>query len=55
VLRLTQSEVAGAANLSRNSAATMVQRFKARGLIDLGYRGMTIRAHAALRAFVDDR
>ena len=51
---VTQHELAGAANLSRNSAGTMVQRLKARGLIDLGYRGMTIRAPGALRAFVDE-
>ncbi len=50
---ITQTELAGAANLSRNSVGTMLQRLKARGLIELGYRGMTIRAPAALRAFVD--
>ncbi len=50
---VTQNELAGAANLSRNSVGTMLQRLKARGLIELGYRGMTIRAPAALRAFVD--
>ncbi len=50
---IMQSELAGAANLSRNSVGTMLQRLKARGLIELGYRGMTIRAPAALRAFVD--
>ena len=51
---LTQSELAGAANLSRNSVGTIVQRLKARELIDLGYRGMTIRDPAALRTFVDE-
>jgi CRP/FNR family cyclic AMP-dependent transcriptional regulator len=51
---LTQNELAGAANLSRNSVGTMVQRLENRGLIDLGYRGVTIRAPAALRAFVDE-
>ncbi len=50
---VTQTELAGAANLSRNSVGTMLHRLKARGLIELGYRGMTIRAPAALRAFVD--
>jgi len=50
---LTQDEVAGAANLSRNSAGTMLRRLAARGLIDLGYRGIIVRAPAALRAFVD--
>lgn len=52
-IRVTQNELAGAANLSRNSVGAMVQRLKARGLLVLGYRGMTIRAPAALRAFVD--
>jgi CRP-like cAMP-binding protein len=50
---VTQGELAGATNLSRNSAGTIVQKLKARGLIALGYRGMTIRAPAALRAFVE--
>src|SRR5271166_2168367 len=50
---VTQDELAGAANLSRNSVGTMVQRLKARALIEPGYRGMTIRSPAALRAFVD--
>ncbi|RBP08175.1 CRP-like cAMP-binding protein [Roseiarcus fermentans] len=51
---VTQHDLAGAANLSRNSAGAMVQRLKARGLIAPGYRGMTIGAPAALRAFVDE-
>ncbi len=51
---MTQSELAGAANLSRNSVGTIVQKLKARGLIDLGYRGVTIRAPAALRAFIEE-
>ena len=51
---VTQNELAGAANLSRNSVGTMLQRLAARGLIEQGYRDMTIRAPAALRAFVDE-
>ena len=51
---VTQQDLAGAANLSRNSAGTMVQRLKARGLIAPGYRGVTICAPATLRAFVDE-
>ena len=51
---LTQSELAGAANLSRNSVGTIVKKLRARGLIDLGYGGLTIRASAALRAFLDE-
>ena len=50
---VTQNELAGAANLSRNSVGTMLQRLKARGLIELGYRGMTVCSSKALRAFVD--
>jgi len=50
---VTQNELAGAANLSRNSVSTMLQRLKARGLIALGYRAMTIPSPATLRDFVD--
>lgn len=50
---LTQTDLAGAANLSRNTAATMAQRLAARGLIVLGYRSITILVPAALRAFVN--
>jgi CRP/FNR family cyclic AMP-dependent transcriptional regulator len=48
-----QDELAGAANLSRNSVGTMLQRLKGRGLVEPGYRGIAIRAPKALRAFVD--
>jgi len=50
---VTQNELAGAANLSRNSVGTMLQRLAARGLVEPGYRGMTVCAPNALRAFVD--
>src|SRR5271165_3287432 len=50
---ITQDDLAGAANLSRNSVGTMLQRLKARGLVEQGYRGLIVRAPAALRAFVD--
>jgi Mn-dependent DtxR family transcriptional regulator len=50
---VTQTELAGTANLSRNSVGAILQRLKARGLVEQGYRGMTLRAPAALRAFVD--
>ena len=52
---LTQSELAGAANLSRNSVGAIVKKLKARGLIDLGYGGFTIRASSSLRALLDER
>ena len=50
---ITQDELAGAANLSRNSVGTMLQRLAKRGLIERGYRGIEIRAPAALRDFVE--
>ncbi len=50
---VTQTELAGAANLSRNSVGTMLSRLARRGLIGIGYRGATILSPAALRAFVD--
>ena len=51
---VTQDELAGAANLSRNSVGTMLQRLRARRLIEPGYRSMTICSAKALRAFVDE-
>jgi CRP-like cAMP-binding protein len=50
---LTQNELAGAANLSRNSVGTMLQRLEKRGFVEVGYGAVTVRAPAALRAFVD--
>jgi CRP-like cAMP-binding protein len=50
---VTQNDLAGAANLSRNSVGAMLQRLAARGLIEQGYRGVAVRAPEALRAFVD--
>jgi len=50
---LAQDELAGAANLSRNSTGTMLRRLGSRGLIELGYRGITVSNPSALRAFVD--
>jgi DNA-binding IclR family transcriptional regulator len=49
---LTQNELAGAANLSRNSVGTTLQRLAAHGFAEVGYGTMTGRA-PALRAFVD--
>ncbi len=49
---ITQDELAAAANLSRTSARSMLQWLAARGLIGQGYRGIVVRAPAALRAFV---
>ncbi len=50
---LTQNELAGAANLSRNSLISMLRRLEARGLIISGYREITVRSPAALRNFVE--
>jgi len=50
---VTQDELAGATNLSRNSVGAMLQRLKARGLVELGRRGAVVCAPSALRAFVD--
>ena len=47
---VTQDELAGAANLSRNSVGAIVQRLRARGLVELGHRGMVVCAPAGLRA-----
>ena len=52
---VTQDDLAAAANLSRNSVGTMLQKLKARGLVEPGYRTMTICTPNALRAFVDKR
>jgi CRP-like cAMP-binding protein len=52
---LTQDELAGAANLSRNSVGTMLRRLAARRLVEVGYRGLVVINPAAMRAFVDGR
>ena len=51
---VTQLELANAANLSRNSVGTMLQRLAVRGFVEVGYRSMTVRAPNALRTFVDE-
>ncbi len=40
-------------NWWNEAVADRDKRLKARGLVELGYRGLTIRSPAALRAFVD--
>ncbi len=50
---ITQVELAGAANLSRNTVGAIMKRLASRGLIEVGYRGVTVLKPAALRAFVD--
>lgn len=52
-LSVTHDELAGAANLSRNSIGTMLRRLAARGMIERGYRGIKLRAPAAMRDFID--
>jgi len=50
---IMQDELAGAANLSRNSVGTMLKRMAARGLIELGHRRKIVCFPLALRAFVE--
>ena len=50
---ITQVELAGAANLSRNTVGAIMKRLATRGLIEIGYRGITVLKPAALRAVVD--
>jgi CRP-like cAMP-binding protein len=50
---LTQNELAGAANLSRNSVGTLLQRLATRGFVEVGCGAMIVRTPAALRNFVD--
>jgi len=49
---LTQGELAGAANLSRNSVGAIVKRLAVRGLIEQSHRSIIIHSPKALRAFV---
>ena len=51
---LTQDELAGAANMSRNSVGTMLKRLTKRGLITIGYRSITVCSPAAMRAFIEN-
>ena len=50
---VTQDELAGAANLSRNSVGVMLRRLERRGLIRVEYGRMIVLAPRVLRAFVD--
>jgi CRP-like cAMP-binding protein len=52
-LAITQEMLAAAAGLSRNSTGTALRKLMSRGLVELGYGGMTVCAPAALRAFVE--
>jgi CRP-like cAMP-binding protein len=49
---VSQSELAGAANLSRNSVGAIVKRLAARGLIKQSHRSIVVLSPNALRAFV---
>ena len=53
VVPVTQEELAAAANLSRNSAGTILRGFAARGWIATGYGGVRILAPARLRGLLD--
>lgn len=50
---ITQDELAGAANLSRNSVGAILKQLAARGLVELGHRGKIVCDPLALRAFVE--
>jgi CRP/FNR family transcriptional regulator, cyclic AMP receptor protein len=50
---VTQDELASMANMSRNKAGEVLRELEERGLISLGYRSVTIRQGATLRAMVD--
>jgi CRP-like cAMP-binding protein len=51
---LSQEELAAIANLSRTSISSILRDLEADGLIELGYRTVTLRDPARLRALVDD-
>ena len=51
---ITQDDLAGAAGLARSTVRIMLGRLAARRLIEQGYRGIVVRAPAALRTFVDE-
>jgi|JI10StandDraft_1071094.scaffolds.fasta_scaffold10315_8 CRP/FNR family cyclic AMP-dependent transcriptional regulator len=49
----TQDQIAAAANLSRHPAGAILRDLEACGLLAIGYRSLTIRDAAALRAIAD--
>lgn len=50
---ITQDALAAAANLSRNTAGTVLRKLVKLGLVELGYRGVIVCQPMALRRFVD--
>ena len=57
---LTQNELAGAANLSRNSVGMMLQWMATGGLVEVGYGTMTVRTpapceHSSIKARIRGR
>lgn len=50
---ITQDELADAANLSRNTAGLILRKLEATGMIERGFRGVTIFSPSALRGFVE--
>jgi hypothetical protein len=50
---VTQDDLASAANLSRTSVRSILQRLATRGLIKQSYRGIVICDFRALRTFAD--
>jgi CRP-like cAMP-binding protein len=51
---LSQEELAAISNLSRTSISAILRDFEDAGLIKLGYRTVTLKSPAKLRAFVDN-
>ncbi|WP_448580002.1 Crp/Fnr family transcriptional regulator [Thermaurantiacus sp.] len=53
-LSLSQADLAGMAVMSRNTLNAILQELEERGLIQLGYRSVTIREPRRLRTLLDD-
>lgn len=51
-VEVTQAELADAANLSRNTAGTILRKFAAKDFIRMGYRGLAVRNPAGLYRLV---
>lgn len=50
----TQAELADAANLSRNTAGTILRALAKEGYVDIDYRGIIVVDEAGLQRFADD-
>jgi CRP-like cAMP-binding protein len=50
---VTQDELADAANLSRNTAGVILRKLEAAGMVQRGFRGVSILSPSALRRYVE--